>query len=270
MNEFQLLQGDCLEVMRTMPDNRFDLTVTSPPYDHIRDYDGTYAPDSLDWRGVIKELYRVTAQGGVVVWVVADATKNGSESGTSFMQALWAKECGFNLHDTMIYQVSGTGAKGSNYAYWQAFEYMFVWSKGKPKVVNRIADVKNVHGGRREKPTPKNDRLGTRMMRNGVTLPMYSVRPNVWKYHAGTNGEPSSDHPAPFPLKLAKDHILSWSAAGDVVFDPFAGSGTTGVACMQLGRRFVGCEINPAYHAIAQRRIGDAAAQPMLFALEAG
>lgn len=260
---YELHCGDCLEVMRTLPDDYIDLTVTSPPYDDIRSYDGTFAHHALDWRGVIKELYRVTARGGVVVWVVSDQTKNGTESGTSFRQALYAYDCLFNLHDTMIYEIAGTGAKGSNYAYWQAFEYMFVWSKGTPKTVNRIADVRNSAGGRQRTYGAKQERLGTRGFRVGITNPIHSVRPNIWRYtNNGHDG--AGDHPAPFPLQLAKDHIVSWSQPGDLVFDPFAGSGTTGIAAIKLQRRFLGCEIVPAYCAIASKRLADAAAQPML------
>lgn len=264
---YTLHLGDCLNFMRDMADNSVDLTVTSPPYDGLREYDGTYVPDSLNWQAIIKELYRVTDRGGVVVWVVADATKNGTESGTSFRQALHAYDCGFNLHDTMIYEIAGTGAKGSNYAYWQAFEYMFVWSKGTPKTVNRIADVKNSAGGNLRTYSAKQERLGTRNFRPGIVNPMYSVRPNIWRYtNNGHDG--AGEHPAPFPLKLAKDHILSWSAPGDTVLDPFMGSGTTGIACAQLGRNFVGIEIYAHYHAIAQRRIQDAAAQLQLFEVQ--
>lgn len=256
VGEYELILGDALEVMKGMASCSVDLTVTSPPYDNLRSYDGSYAPDSLDWRGVISELYRVTADGGVVVWVVADATSDGTETGTSFRQALYAKECGFNLHDTMIYEIAGTGAKGSNYAYWQSFEYMFVWSKGKPKTVNRIADVKNSVGGQPRTRSAKSEKLGSRVKRPGVISPMFSVRSNVWRYAAGHDD--TYDHPAPFPLQLAKDHILSWSNPGDMVLDPFMGSGTTGIASVQLGRKFTGIEIYPGYHAIAERRIAQA------------
>jgi DNA modification methylase len=263
MASIQLYQGDCLDIMRGMADDSIDLTVTSPPYDGLRHYDGTYVHGSVDWRAIIKELYRITARGGVVVWVVADETKNGTESGTSFRQALWAYECLFNLHDTMIYEIAGTGAKGSNYAYWQSFEYMFVWSKGAPNTVNRIADVKNSAGGKMRGFRTKSAHLGSRVDRAHVVAPMYSVRPNVWRYAVGQ--EDTMGHPAPFPLQLAKDHIASWSKPGDLVFDPFAGSGTTGIAAVQLQRNFVGCEIVPAYHAIAEKRIAEAQMQlPLL------
>jgi len=248
--------GDCLEVMKGMDAGSIDLTVTSPPYDNLRDYDGTYDHNDLDWRAVIKQLYRITAQGGVVVWVVSDATEDGTESGTSFAQTLYAKEIGFNLHDTMIYEIAGTGAKGSNYAYWQSFEYMFVWSKGVPKTVNRIADRKNVRAGTQVTRGQKTKHVGTRLGEYMVLD--IGVRSNVWRYHAGNNGDPGSDHPAPFPLQLAKDHINSWSAPGDTVLDCFLGSGTTGIAAMQTARKFVGIEIYAEYFAIAQRRIEQA------------
>lgn len=259
---YQLLEGDCVEVMQTLPAGSVDLTVTSPPYDNLRSYDNSYAPDSLDWHTVIDQLYRVTCKGGVVVWVVADATKDGSESGTSFRQALYAKECGFNLHDTMIYEVAGTGAKGSNYAYWQAFEYMFVWSKGTPRTANRIADIRNRFGGQLFTHSAKQERIGSREKRHGLRHPANSVRPNIWRYANGHDG--AGEHPAPFPLQLAKDHVISWSNVGDTVLDCFMGSGTTGIACMQLNRRFVGIEIYAPYFAIAKRRIELAAAQPLL------
>ena len=88
-----------LDTMARMPDNFIDLTVTSPPYDNLRTYNGY----CFDFENVAKELFRVTKKGGVVVWVVSDATINGSETGTSFKQALYFMQCGFNLHDTMIY-----------------------------------------------------------------------------------------------------------------------------------------------------------------------
>lgn len=267
MTDYQILQGDCIQTMRTLPAQSVDLTVTSPPYDNLRTYDDSYEAHSLDWRAVIAELYRITCAGGVVVWVVADATSQGCESGTSFAQALYAKEIGFNLHDTMIYEVAGTGAKGSNYAYWQAFEYMFVWSKGTPKTVNRIADVRNARAGVRVTRGQKTKNVGQRL--GEYSIPTIGIRSNVWRYHAGNNGDEQTSHPAQFPLQLAKDHIVSWSQSDDLVFDPFTGSGTTGIAAMQLGRRFLGCEIHPQYCAISERRIRNAAAQPLLLQVTA-
>lgn len=262
-NDVTLWCGDCLEYMRGMDAGSVDLTVTSPPYDNLRDYGGGFDARRFDWQPIIEQLYRVTVAGGVVVWVVADATIDGSETGTSFRQALYAMRQGFNLHDTMIYQVAGTGAKGSNYAYWQSFEYMFVWSKGTPKTVNRIADIRNSVGGQPRGFRTKSARLGSRVDRPQVVAPMLSVRPNVWRCAVGQDD--TMGHPAPMPMALARDHVLSWSVAGDLVFDPFLGSGTTAVAAVMEGRRAIGVEIDPGYYAIAQRRIADAQARPRLF-----
>lgn len=244
--------------MATLPDASVDLTVTSPPYDNLRTYNGSlndWTPDK--WKAIIAELYRVTKDGGVVVWNVADATVNGSETGTSFRQALHAMDCGFRLHDTMIFEKAGTGACGSNYCYWQSFEYMFVFAKGRPRVVNRIADVENRRaGGISTKGRIAAD--GTQKDTKRRVIPETSVRTNIWRYHVGKNGDDDVKHPAKFPQALAHDHILSWSNPYDVVFDPFLGSGTTGKMALQLGRSFIGIERDPAYFAMAQQRIAAA------------
>jgi DNA modification methylase len=250
-----------LETMGRMPDNFVDLTVTSPPYDNLRNYNGY----SFDFESVAKELYRVTKVGGVVVWVVSDATIDGNETGTSFKQALFFKECGFNLHDTMIYYINGTGAKGSNYAYWQSFEYMFVFSKGTPKTVNRIADKLNPNKGqlRSNSGSSKLNEIGTRMERSNIQAPAFSVRENVWKYNVGQND--NTDHPAVFPEKLAADHIHSWSNEGDLIYDPFMGSGTTAKMSHIQKRNWIGSEISPEYCKLAEKRIEPHLLQQTLF-----
>jgi DNA modification methylase len=247
--------GCCIEYMRGMDAENIDLTVTSPPYDNLRSYNGTLRWDWWTFQQVARELYRVTKPGGVVVWVVGDATIKGSETGSSFKQALYFMECGFNLHDTMIYKQAGTGAKGSNLSYWQAWEFMFVFSKGRPKTVNRIADRPNKKAGRlaASGKSQKVAATGTRQERGARYVPEFSVRQNVWEYPAHDGRK--TDHPAPFHTRLAKDHIVSWSDEGDTVFDPFAGSGTTGGAALEAGRRFIGCEIVPEYYEIARARI---------------
>jgi site-specific DNA-methyltransferase (adenine-specific) len=248
--------GDCLERMAELDDGLVDLTVTSPPYDNLRTYNGRLNDWTAEkWRAIIAELYRVTKQGGVVVWVVCDATVKGSETGTSFKQALHAMECGFNLHDTMVWKKAGTGAAGSKYAYWQAFEYMFVWSKGRPTAVNRISTGKPIaSGGQRIRPSGK-----VRNVFGRATEGRTSVRDNVWLYAVGgASGGDQTAHPATFPEALANDHILSWSNAGDTVFDPFLGSGTTGKMAVLNGRAFIGIERDVTYFAIAEKRIAEA------------
>lgn len=254
-----LLNGDCLELMPTLPAASVDLTVTSPPYDNLRTYNGSLNDwTEAKWKAIIAELYRVTKDGGVVVWVVGDATVKGSETGTSFRQALWAMECGFRLHDTMIYEKAGVSFPDTN-RYYQIFEYMFVWSKGKPTVANQLADRKNIWAGQKVHSTIRN--------RDGTTSPKacignvtkkHGVRYNIWRIpHNDTKARQL--HPATFPEPLARDHILSWSNPGDTVFDPFLGSGTTGKMAIAARRRFIGIERDPDYFAICQKRIGEAA-----------
>lgn len=250
-----------IDTMKRMPANFIDLVVTSPPYDNLRDYNGY----SFPFEEIAQELFRVVKIGGVVVWVVGDATINGSETGTSFKQALFFMQCGFNLLDTMIYCVNGTGAKGSNFAYWQSFEYMFILTKGNPKSVNRIADKPNANAGKLRNATgsKKLNKVGTRTERKGVEAPAFSVRPNVWLYNVGQND--ITEHPAVFPEQLAADHIYSWSNAGDLVYDPFMGSGTTGKMAMLMDRNYIGSEMSSEYVAIAEKRIALHKSQGKLF-----
>ena len=254
MGTVTLWHGDCLELMKNIPDGSVDLTVTSPPYDNLRTYNGNIEQWNFDkFKDIAKELYRVTKLGGVVVWVVGDATVKGSETGTSFKQALYFKDCGFNLHDTMIWEK--TGMLPTQDRYYNIFEYMFVFSKGKPKAMNFICDHKTTAGGRIQKKDAcinkgkQKDGVGT-FVRNE-----YSRRTNIWRITIGKNKE-TQGHPAPFPEQLAKDHIISWSNEGDTVLDCFMGSGTTGVACVNTNRNFIGIELDENYFKIAKERIG--------------
>jgi len=250
--------GDCLDVMQGIPDGSVDLTVTSPPYDNLRTYNGNNDHwGEHVWKAVVADLYRVTADGGVVVWVVADATIKGSETGTSFKQALWAMECGFNLHDTMIYEKAQSFG-GSNGAYLHSFEYMFVFCKSEVRTFNAIKDRANVRGGVTESTAVSGMKKdGSIPNRIAKTAALFGKRKNIWKYGVGGG---KTGHPAVFPLKLATDHILSWSNQGDTVLDPFMGSGTTGVAAANTRRRFIGIEMDADYFTVASARIQKAQA----------
>lgn len=243
-----------LETMARMPDNFLDLTVTSPPYDNLRTYNGY----SFDFESIAKELFRVTKQGGVVVWVVGDATIKGSESGTSFRQALYFKEIGFNLHDTMIYSRFSMPSTAKRYA--QDFEYMFVFSKEKPKTSNLIK-VPCRYAGIGTSPTSR-DKTGTLVGKGGRVIKNEKKESNIWHYSAGagksTKDTVAHEHPAIFPERLANDHIISWSNEGDLVYDPFMGSGTTAKMALKNGRNFIGSEISAEYCAIAESRIAKA------------
>ena len=241
-----IYNGDCLEIMPTLADKSIDLTVTSPPYDNLRTYNGN---SQFDFQGIAKELFRVTKDGGVVVWVVADATIKGSETGTSFKQALYFKEIGFNLHDTMIWVKDGGGAIGSQLCYVQNFEYMFVFSKGKPASINRIRDKANLSFGKDKSGVGRRTKEGFHKIEQRKLCGEFSVRNNWW-YVPPEKGE----HPAVFPLRLATDHILSWSSEGDTILDPFAGSGTTGIAAFNTKRNAILIEKDEQYFNAAKER----------------
>lgn len=257
--------GDCLEVMSGMPGDSVDLTVTSPPYDQLRSYNGSLNDwNAAKWQAIIQEMYRLTKPGGVVVWIVADATVNGSETGTSFRQALWAIECGFHLHDTMIWNkgsFSAVGALASRYA--PVFEYMFVWSKGAPAFFNPIKDRPNKWAGTKIHGTIRVDNEVRKPVSNNRPIAAFGQRHNIWEIPPHRQ-QGDGKHPAPFPLALAYDHIVSWCPEGGVVLDPFLGSGTTAAAALQAGRRCIGIEREAGYFEMACRRVrGDAPASRM-------
>lgn len=257
-----LYTGDNVSTMRSvLADEIVQLTVTSPPYDNLRKYKGF----SWNFELVARELWRVTKPGGVLVWVVADATIDGNETGSSFRQALFFKEIGFNLHDTMIWDKGAFSATGSlKVRYASVFEYMFVFSKGFPSVFNALKDRKNIHVGDRKRSTVRQRDGSLKQGTGKMHQTEFGQRFNVWRIPQQTASsnrlnwdvdvQPIS-HPAPFPEALARDHILSWSNAGDLVFDPFLGSGTTGKMAVLNHRDFIGIEINEQYLDSAAHRI---------------
>lgn len=239
---------NCLDTMARLENGSIDLTVTSPPYDNLRLYNGY----SFDFEAVAKELYRITKDGGVVVWVVGDATVYGSETGTSFKQALFFKEIGFNIHDTMIYQKHNFSNPSSN-RYHQIFEYMFVFSKGKPKTFNALKDRPNVEAGKVGSWGKNTSRQvdGTMVERKRKVNTEFGMRYNIWRIKT----EMKPLHPAPFPEELVKGHVLSWSNPGDVVYDPFMGSGTTAKVAIETGRHYLGSEISSEYYEVSLKRV---------------
>ena len=246
---------DCVDGLKMLPDNCIDLTVTSPPYDNLRTYNGNIDQWNFGkFKEIAKELYRVTANGGVVVWVVADATIKGSETGTSFKQALFFKECGFNLHDTMIYE-KAQACFGSNLCYLQSFEYMFILSKGRPKTINFIRDRKNARSGIESMGVSGMSKDGKKPNRHYKEMKEYGKRKNIWRYGVGGG---KIDHPAVFPEQLAKDHIISWSNEGDIVLDPFMGSGTTAKMAILNNRQYIGFDLSEEYCDIAEQRVAEA------------
>lgn len=247
-----VLCGDCVEQIKQIPDNFIDFCLTSPPYDDLRTYKGYV----FDFETIAKELYRVIKEGGTVVWVVGDATIDGNETGTSFKQALFFKEIGFNLYDTMIYKKTNPNPSGTS-RYINCFEYMFVFTKGKPKTFNPILQPAKDFRKNGKKCVAR-ERDGSQRDHIQKTNAMV-IRQNIFEYPVGlyntTSDKYAFKHPAMFPEQLAEDQILSWSNKGDLVLDPFAGSGTTGKMAITNERKFIGFEISEEYCEIANKRI---------------
>src|SRR3990167_1472898 len=266
----KIYNENCLDTMARMPDNFVDLVVTSPPYDNLRDYKGY----TFDFESIAKELYRITATGGVVVWVVGDSTDNGTESGTSFRQALYFKEMGFNLHDTMIY-FKGSSPYPGNTRYNQTFEYMFVFSKGSPKSFHAIQQQKLTFNSKKKKSGTYRQIDGSLGKPDAKAIERFEKADrvetkdadNVWYILSGigkgTQDKSAFEHPATFPEELASKHIYSWSKENDLVYDPFMGSGTTAKMAKLLKRNYIGSEISEDYCKIAQERL-DKTTPPML------
>lgn len=236
--------------MGKMPDGLIDLTVASPPYDGLRLYKGY----SFDFENVARGLFRTTKNGGTVIWVVGDQTKNGTESGTSFKQALFFKEIGFNLHDTMIYRKKNFPPLTHN-RYEQSFEYMFVFTKGKPKTFNGIkVRCKTAGDSANFIKKGSNVKEGSYRRRDEVVQTSETkLHDNIFEYSLGAS---RSGHPAAFPDQLAEDQILTWSNPGDLVYDPFGGSGTTGKMAKKHKRNWVMSEISAEYCQIIDGRMG--------------
>ncbi len=243
--------GKCPNKLKLIPDESIDLTITSPPYDNLRsNYESIF-----DFKNTAKQLFRITKTGGVVVWVVADATIKGSESLTSAKQAIYFKEkCGFSLHDTMIYMKTNPMPMNHN-RYEQTWEYMFVFSKGKPATFNPLLCPIQKSNVREDAHHTRNHKRGnTKRGHNS-----HKIKSNVWEYKVGymqsSKDKEAFDHPAIFPEQLAADHISTWTNLNDLVFDPFCGSGTTCKMALLAGRRFIGVDCEPAFVDLANKRV---------------
>lgn len=246
---------DCLDGLKLLDDNCIDLTVTSPPYDGLRTYNGY----SFDFENIAKELYRVIKNGGVIVWIVNDSTVKGSESGTSFRQALYFKEIGFNLWDTMIWRKTNPIPNDTRQnRYIQSFEYMFIFAKGKPNTCNYLRE-KSKCGGKITNNTSQIkingiSREDRKEARKGMVVNEYKILTNVWDCSSVHKNEKTS-HPAQFPEELCKRHILTWSNEYDKILDPFMGSGTTAKMAILNNRNYIGFEISKEYCDISEQRI---------------
>ena len=189
----ELHLGDCLEVMRSMPDKSVDAVITDPPYP---DY---YADEYLYREGLIDFLTELDCRQFV----------------------FWSAKVEFPLDYSAIH----------------------IWDK------------KTGCGSEYERIFERNGHKNWKMFRH------YLINSTV---AASFTGDTFTGHKSQKPLKLIRELIEKFTKEGDTIFDPFMGSGTTGVACVQTGRNFIGIEIDPTYFAIAERRIKEAQLQPTL------
>lgn len=251
----KIVCSDNVTYLKTMPESCVDLTVTSPPYDNLREYEGFL----FDFDGVVKELYRVTKEGGIVVWVVADQVIDKAKSCSSFRQCLRFLDFGFLLHDTMIWEKNGSVHTDPT-RYLNCFEYMFVFKKGKEiNTFNPIIDRKNIYYGQNKGDKTFRKEDGKLIRRHRSTSSLYGKRTNIWKISRGlylsTKDSIAYKHPAIFPEKLAEDHILTWTNENDLVLDPFCGSGTTCKMAKKNKRQYIGIDISENYCKIAEKRV---------------
>ena len=248
----KILFGDACDKLSLLPDKSVDLVVTSPPYDNLRKYNGVGDTWNHEkFKCIANQLYRVLKDGGVIVWVVNDKTEGGTKSGTSFRQALYFQEIGLNINDTMIWQKLNPMPQVRQPRYSSCFEFMFVFSKGKPKTFNPIMRECKF-GGKAYNSTAKNmdGESGRHKLVYDVNKTMVDY--NIWGIAVAQNKTP---HTAVYPYEIPYRHIISWSNKGDIVLDPFIGSGTTALAAIDLNRKYIGIELNEDYCELCKMRI---------------
>lgn len=254
-----IIQGDSSKVLRTFPEGSIDLVVTSPPYDNLRDYTKESTWNMEVFQKIADQLYRVMAPGGVIVWVVGDQIENGGKTLTSYKQAIYFQSIGFKIFDVIIYEKAGTGPPHPN-RYFNSFEYMFILSKGTPKTINLLRDKPNKWANQTTyAEITRREKDGTLTNKGKKTINEFGVRTNIWRYANGkgfaTKDDIAYQHPAIFPEKLVEDHIKAWSNEGDLILDPFGGSGTVAKIAKNLQRDWVLIEVSKEYCDIAKQRL---------------
>lgn len=245
-----IYNADCRDVFPSLP--AIDLCVTSPPYDALRDYNGC----TWDFDIFMNVALWLSLTTKNIVWIVNDSCVDEGETGNSFRHALEFMRLGYKLHDTMIWEKSNFSNPSHN-RYHQLFEYMFIF-KTNSISFNPIKDKVNITSG--SGPLGKNtfrEKSGGLAERKSVIISDLGMRGNVWKMNTTGQENPCKaiKHPATFPYKLAHDHIVSWSDPGDLIVDPFLGSGTTLRAAKDLGRKAIGIEISEEYCEEAAREM---------------
>ena len=252
-----LFCGDCLEVLKKLPDNSVDMYFFSPPYDELRDYNGF----TLDLSSIGKEIERTLKDGGVSIMVMQDSTNNFKKSGTTFRTIVnWLDNTELKLWECCIYNRKATPGAWWTYRFSVDHEYVPIFFKGKRpqhfdkehmKIPNPNAG-KNIKGSVRGKDgelIPLECTTNDTMCCGTVMHYSNSKRERPKDWHL------KKQHPATFPEKMTADFIRAFTKEGMLVVDPFVGSGTTGVQCKKLKRKFVGIDISQEYIEISKQRL---------------
>jgi len=230
----ELILGDCLEVMRGMADGSVDHIITDPPY------------DERTHKGAVTERETV-CQGGVgflVNGINFEPLTNQDELVKEFLRISKRWSISFTTFEDMKLWRDPSWEQG-------AWVRSGVWDKVNP--------APQFTGDR---PSQACEGIAIMHSQNQRKKWNGGGHSAIWRYSVEFG---MKEHPTQKPLKLIKKLIVDFSDPGDTILDPFMGSGTTGVACVQTNRNFIGIEIDPDYFAIAERRIKEAQMQPHLF-----
>lgn len=236
------------EKMEELPDNSVHLMVTSPPYNVGKDYDENLSIEEYRnlLKSVFKEVYRILVVGGRACINVANVGRKPYIPLHSFIIEDMLK-IGFFMRGEIIWNKGSSAGTSMAWGSWlsatnptlrDTHEYILVFSKGNNGRTS----------GKKESTITKEEFM--------------EFTKSVWSFP--TQSARSVGHPAPFPIELPSRLIKLYTFKGDVVLDPFMGSGTTAIASRKLERKYVGYDINKEYCKLAEARIKKEFAQKTL------
>ena len=251
----KLIVGDCLNIMKKIEENTFDLIVFSPPYDSLRKYNDY----TFDLKKTGEQIFRVLKDGCLCAMVIQDQTKNFGKSLTSFRTAVdWVDRIGFKLFETVIYRKHGIEGAWWNKRFRVDHEYIHLFLKGeKPRYFNKDPlRIPSKHGGKTMVGSGNRKTDGTTTKTTTIHVNKMKCRGTVWDYlNAGDKNKLKQQHPAVFPDKIPYDIISCFSPVKGLVLDPFVGSGSTCVMAKKLDRFYTGIDISSKYIEIAKKRL---------------
>jgi len=249
MADVKLVHGDCLEKMRDIPDGSVDMVLTSPPYNIGKEYEQKKSLEIyLDWqKNCIFEAVRVVGEKGCICWQIGNYVDSGEIFPLDFFFYQIFKGFGLILRNRIVWTF-GHGLHCKN-RFSGRYETILWFTKTNDYTFN-LDDVRvpSKYPMKKHYKGPKKGQLSGN--------PLGKNPSDVWEIPNVKHNHPEKTfHPCQFPQSLCNRMILASSNKGDTVFDPFMGSGTTGVACVNLNRNFIGIELDKDYFQIAEKRI---------------